>query len=110
MEHLHRELPHADVVVLAGALTPETHGLFSEAELALMSPDAIMVNVARGGLIVTDDLFEALESGAIAGAAVDVTDPEPLPAGHALWTMDNAIDLIGFARLRSRLRRHRAQR
>lgn len=91
MEHLHRELPHAEVVVLAAALTPETHGMFSEAEFALMRSDAILVNVARGGLVVTDDLVEALESGAIAGAAVDVTDPEPLPAGHALWTIDNAI-------------------
>lgn len=91
MEHLHRELPHADVVVLAAALTPETHGLFSEAEFALMNSDAILVNVARGGLVVTDDLVDALESGAIAGAAVDVTDPEPLPAGHPLWSMDNAL-------------------
>jgi phosphoglycerate dehydrogenase-like enzyme len=91
MEHLHRELPHADIVVLAAALTPETHGMFSETEFALMRPDAILVNVARGGLIVTDDLVEALESDAIAGAGVDVTDPEPLPTGHALWTMNNAI-------------------
>jgi phosphoglycerate dehydrogenase-like enzyme len=91
MDHLHRELPQADVVVLAAALTPETHGMFSEAEFALMRPVAILVNVARGGLVVTDDLVEALETGRIAGAAVDVTDPEPLPNGHPLWTLDNAI-------------------
>lgn len=91
MEHLHRELPAADVVVLAAALTPETHGMFSETEFGLMRSEAILVNVARGGLVVTDDLVEALESGAIAGAAVDVTDPEPLPDGHALWSMGNAI-------------------
>ncbi|GAA1690727.1 dihydrofolate reductase [Mycolicibacterium murale] len=91
MEHLHRELPAADVVVLAAALTPETHGMFSEAEFNLMRPEAILVNVARGGLVVTDDLVEALESGKIAGAGVDVTAPEPLPDGHALWTLDNAI-------------------
>lgn len=91
MDHLHRELPQADVVVLAVALTPETHGIFSETEFALMKPTAILVNVARGGLVVTDDLVDALESGSIAGAAVDVTDPEPLPDGHPLWALDNAI-------------------
>lgn len=91
MEHLHRELPRADVVVLATALTPETYGMFSEVELGLMRPDAILVNVARGGLVVTDDLVDALESGRIAGAALDVTDPEPLPAGHPLWTLETAI-------------------
>lgn len=91
MEHLHRELPKADVVVLAAALTPETTGMFSDTEFALMKPDAVLINVARGGLVVTDDLVEALESGSIAGAGVDVTDPEPLPAGHPLWTVDNAI-------------------
>jgi phosphoglycerate dehydrogenase-like enzyme len=91
MDHLHRELPRADVVVLAAALTPETHGMITEAELSLMNPDAILVNVARGGLVVTDDLVEALETGGIAGAGVDVTDPEPLPDGHALWTLNTAI-------------------
>lgn len=91
MERLHRALPEADVVVLAAALTPETQGMFSGTELGLMRPHAILVNVARGGLVVTDDLVEALESGSIAGAAVDVTDPEPLPDGHPLWTMSNVI-------------------
>ncbi|MDV3127658.1 hydroxyacid dehydrogenase [Mycobacterium sp. 21AC1] len=91
MEHLHRELPDAEVVVLAAALTPETYGMFSEVEFALMNPRAVLVNVARGGLVVTDHLVDALESGRIAGAAVDVTDPEPLPNGHPLWSLDNAI-------------------
>ena len=91
MEYLHRELAHADVIVLAAALTPETYGMFSEVEFALLKPQAVVVNVARGGLIVTEHLVEALESGRIAGAAVDVTDPEPLPDGHPLWTLDNAI-------------------
>ncbi|MGV9800631.1 NAD(P)-dependent oxidoreductase [Mycobacterium sp. NPDC003449] len=91
MEHLHRELPDAEVVVLAAALTPETYGMFSEVEFALMNPRAMFVNVARGGLVVTDHLVDALESGRIAGAAVDVTDPEPLPDGHPLWTLGNTI-------------------
>ncbi len=56
-----------------------------------MEPHAWIVNVARGGHIVTDDLVDALRSGEIAGAGLDVTDPEPLPAGHPLWTMDNCV-------------------
>jgi phosphoglycerate dehydrogenase-like enzyme len=91
MEYLHRELADADVIVLAAALTPETYGMLSEVEFALMKPHTVVVNVARGGLIVTDHLVDALESRRIAGAAVDVTDPEPLPDGHPLWTLDNAI-------------------
>jgi phosphoglycerate dehydrogenase-like enzyme len=84
-------LPGADLVVLALALTPETHGMFSAEEFGLMEDHAWIVNVARGGHIVTDDLVEALRSGVIGGAALDVTDPEPLPDGHPLWTMPNCI-------------------
>ncbi len=56
-----------------------------------MKPTAWLVNVARGGVVVTDDLVRALEEHTIAGAALDVTDPEPLPDGHRLWQLDNAI-------------------
>lgn len=89
--HLHEVLPAADAVVLACALTPETMGLIGARELQLMKHDAWLVNVGRGRLIVTDDLVAALRDQRIGGAALDVTDPEPLPAGHPLWTFDNCL-------------------
>lgn len=84
-------LAGADVVFLALSLTPETTGIISRAELEVMEPHAWIVNVARGGHIVTDDLVWALGNGVIGGAALDVTDPEPLPAGHPLWDLPNCI-------------------
>jgi len=84
-------LPGADLVVLALALTPETEGMFSRNEFSLMEPHAWIVNVARGRHIVTDDLVDALRTGAIGGAGLDVTDPEPLPPGHPLWSLPNCI-------------------
>ncbi len=84
-------LPGADVVVLALALTPETEGLIGAEELALMEDHAWLINVARGRHVVTDDLVDALRNGVIGGAGLDVTDPEPLPAGHPLWTLSNCI-------------------
>jgi phosphoglycerate dehydrogenase-like enzyme len=81
----------ADLVVVALALTPDTEGMLSRNEFELMEPHAWVVNVARGRHIVTDDLVWALESGAIGGAGLDVTDPEPLPAGHPLWSLPNCI-------------------
>lgn len=84
-------LPGADLVVLALALTPETEGIIGAEELALMDSHAWLVNVARGKHVVTDDLVEALRNGVIGGAALDVTDPEPLPDGHPLWSLENCI-------------------
>ncbi|CAB4364769.1 unannotated protein [freshwater metagenome] len=84
-------LAGADVVVLALPLTPETEGMISRSELEQMSSHAWIINVARGGHIVTDDLVWALQNGVIGGAALDVTDPEPLPAGHPLWSLPNCI-------------------
>lgn len=81
----------ADVVFVALALTPETEGMISRSELEQMSPHAWIVNVARGRHIVTDDLVWALQQGVIGGAALDVTHPEPLPAGHPLWSLPNCI-------------------
>jgi phosphoglycerate dehydrogenase-like enzyme len=81
----------ADLVVLALALTDETEGMLSRNEFEMMEPHAWVVNVARGKHIVTDDLVWALQHGEIGGAALDVTDPEPLPDGHPLWTLDNCI-------------------
>ena len=84
-------LPDADLVVLALALTPETEGIISRSELESMADHAWLVNVARGRHIVTDDLVWALQNDIIGGAGLDVTDPEPLPAGHPLWTLPNCI-------------------
>jgi phosphoglycerate dehydrogenase-like enzyme len=79
------------VVFVALALSPETEHIIGEAELAAMGPDAWLVNVARGRHVDTPALVEALKEGRIGGAALDVTDPEPLPDGHPLWTMPNCL-------------------
>jgi phosphoglycerate dehydrogenase-like enzyme len=84
-------LKGADVVFLALALTPETRGVIGEIELELMDPHAWLVNVARGEHVLTEDLVIALRENAIGGAGLDVTDPEPLPEGHPLWTLPNCI-------------------
>jgi phosphoglycerate dehydrogenase-like enzyme len=84
-------LAGADLVVLALALTPDTEALIGRDELAMMEPHAWLVNVARGRHVVTDDLVVALRDGVIGGAALDVTDPEPLPADHPLWDLPNCI-------------------
>lgn len=81
----------ADVVVVACALTPETEGLISSVELELMEPHAWLVNVARGKHVVTEDLVVGLREDVIGGAALDVTDPEPLPQGHPLWELPNCL-------------------
>jgi len=80
-----------DVVVLAAPLTAETSGLVGADVLAAMKQSAYLINVGRGPLVDTGALTEALASGAIAGAALDVVHPEPLPEGHALWAMENVI-------------------
>lgn len=90
-DQLSEVLPGADVVVVAAAMTEGTAGLIGAAELAAMKPTAVLVNVARGGLVDTDALTEALASGTIAGAGLDVTDPEPLPEGHPLWSEPRAL-------------------
>lgn len=81
----------ADAVVLALALVDDTVGVVDADLLGAMAPHAWLVNVARGAHVRTDDLVAALEAGQIGGAALDVTDPEPLPDGHPLWTLPNAI-------------------
>jgi phosphoglycerate dehydrogenase-like enzyme len=90
-DELDAVLPSADFVVLAAALTPETTHLFDARRIGLMKPEAYLVNIARGPMILTEDLVDALNAGTIAGAGVDVTDPEPLPDGHPLWTAKNII-------------------
>lgn len=90
-DRLDDALAQADVVFVAWALTPETAGLLDARRLRLMRRDAWLVNVGRGQHVVTDDLVEVLQEGAIGGAALDVTDPEPLPDGHPLWGLSNVI-------------------
>lgn len=90
-EHLHDVLPTTDLLVLALALTPETEGVIGAPELELLPDHAWLVNVARGPHIETDALVAALHTGAIGGAALDVTDPEPLPDGHPLWSEPRCI-------------------
>ncbi len=84
-------LPEADVVAICVPLTPETESLFDDAMIRRMKPGAYVINIARGRIINTDALIAALNEGRIAGAALDVTDPEPLPAGHALWSAPNVL-------------------
>lgn len=91
IDALHSLLPEADFIAIAAALTPETRGMFGTEEFAAMKSDAWLVNVARGGLVDTDTLVTALEEGQIGGAALDVTDPEPLPDDHPLWGFENTI-------------------
>lgn len=81
----------ADFIVNALPLTPETTGLFDAEFFNAAKKGAFFINVGRGPTVVTDDLVAALESGQLAGAGMDVTDPEPLPADHPLWQMDNVI-------------------
>ena len=79
-------LPRTDLLVLALALTPDTEGIIGAPELAALPETAWLVNVARGRHVQTDALVEALASGSIVGAGLDVVEPEPLPDGHPLWT------------------------
>jgi len=84
-EDLLSMLPEADVVAIAVPLTAETEGMFDAEAFAAMKPGAILMNVARGKVVDTSALLDALRSGHLGGACLDVTDPEPLPPGHALW-------------------------
>ena len=90
-EDLEKHLPNADYVVVTAPLTPATEGLINHQTLALMKPQAVLINVGRGAVVVTDDLVEALQQRVIAGAALDVVEPEPLPAQHPLWDMPNVM-------------------
>jgi phosphoglycerate dehydrogenase-like enzyme len=90
VSELHSLLPQADIVVTIVPLTSETQGLIGAAEIALMKHGALLVNAARGPVVVTDALTAALEENRI-HAVLDVTDPEPLPAGHPLWSAPNCM-------------------
>ena len=91
LEELRDVLPTTDVLLVALALTDETENLIGASELKLLPKSAVIVNVARGKHIVTEDLVKALINNEIAGAALDVTDPEPLPIDHPLWNLPNCL-------------------
>jgi phosphoglycerate dehydrogenase-like enzyme len=91
LDRLHDAVSDADAVVLALAMTPTTRGIIDASTLDAMADHAWLVNVARGPHVVTDDLVDALTNHRIGGAGLDVTDPEPLPDGHPLWTCEHAI-------------------
>lgn len=91
MDELDAALTGAQLVVLALALTPETAGVMDRRRLTLLDSNGWVVNVARGAHVVTDDLVAVLAEGLIGGAALDVTDPEPLPPEHPLWSEPRCI-------------------
>lgn len=107
MEELPELLPKADVVACFLPSTEETRGLFNRELFELMKQGSFFVNGGRGDLVCTEDLCDALESGKLAGAALDVTEPEPLPENHRLWDIPNAFitpHISGFYHLPETLR------
>ena len=98
-------LSQSDFVTLHVPLTEETRGMIGRAELARMKPTATFVNMGRGALVDHEALLEALVKGRIAAAALDVTDPEPLPRNHPLLKMENVIIMphLGSATTQTRI-------
>ena len=84
-------LREADAVVLCVPLSEQTRGLIDRTALAAMKEDAVLINVSRGPVVVTDDLLAAMRAGRLAGAGLDVTDPEPLPHDHGLRDLPNVL-------------------
>ncbi len=91
MDKLEELLPRADIVALSLPETKLTNNIINKSTLKLMKKDAVLINVGRGSAVDTEALCDALENGLIRGAALDVTEPEPLPAEHRLWKMKNVI-------------------
>ncbi len=91
LDELDRLLPRADIVALCLPNTPRTTKVLGERQFSLMNPESVLINVGRGTSIDTDALTQALHNKNIAGAVLDVTDPEPLPPDHPLWQEKNAI-------------------
>ena len=90
-EQMEEAFPRSDVIALAVPGTKDTAGLIGRSQLASMKKDAVIINAGRGSVIDTEALCDALESGALAGAGLDVTKPEPLPHGHRIWKLENAV-------------------
>ncbi len=100
-------LKDADFVILTTPETPETRGLFDARRFSLMKRGAFFINIGRGACVVTDDLIEALRSGQLAGAGLDVVSPEPLPSDHPLRTMPGVLStphvaIVGAPRLQEK--------
>lgn len=96
-------LPQADVVAVTLPGTEATRNLLDRKRLQSMKPGAVLLNVGRGYIVDTDALCDALETGALSGAGLDVTEPEPLPAGHRLWQIPTAVvtpHISGFYHLK----------
>ncbi|WP_136591653.1 D-2-hydroxyacid dehydrogenase [Salinigranum halophilum] len=91
LSDVHAAFAQSDYVVLAAPLSETTEGLVNHAEFETLPPTAVLINTARGGLVNTSALVRALQEEMIRGAALDVTDPEPLPPDHPLWSLDNAL-------------------
>ena len=90
-EDIDRFLPEADIVALALPNTPQTYHIMNEERLSGMKRGSILLNVGRGTAIDQDTLVKVLRNGPLAGASIDVTDPEPLPADHPLWRCENLL-------------------
>jgi glyoxylate reductase len=99
-----RLLQESDFVTIHTPLSKETHHLFSDAQFKEMNSSAILINTARGSIVDPDALYRALSNGEIAGAALDVTEPEPIPVDSPLLTLSNLIITphIGSASLQTR--------
>jgi phosphoglycerate dehydrogenase-like enzyme len=91
LDKLDELLPRADVTALIIPGTKQNAGLMSRARLAKMKKGSILINAGRGTLVDTDAVCDALESGALGGAGLEVTEPEPLPPEHRLWKLENAV-------------------
>lgn len=104
VETLNQLLSRSDHVVLIAPATPTTYHMMSYKQFAAMKPTATFVNISRGSLVDQDALVDALKSGTIAAAGLDVTDPEPLPRDHALLQLSNVVLMphVGSATLRTR--------
>ncbi|GGO20171.1 dihydrofolate reductase [Microbispora rosea subsp. aerata] len=102
--------PRADHVILAAPATPQTYRMVGRDELRALGPHGWLVNVARGELVDTDALLAAVRAGEIGGAALDVTDPEPLPDGHGLWAEPNVLITSHSANPQARLAESLAER
>lgn len=91
LSQLEEMLPLCDYVIAAAPLTPETRGMIGDAAFAVMKPEAVLINVGRGPVVDEAALARALESGRIRGAALDVFEVEPLPAGHPFYRLENVL-------------------